>query len=118
MLSKGVDMWRFDIRDFYHAANAHLDAAVVLLRGVNKFRETSPPIDELIDTSRLMAEFLTRQGRIQESINIFHALLSQGQQKECTVMYTGPAAATCCTQSAVARSSSSILHLTATGTAA
>jgi hypothetical protein len=80
-LSKGVDMWRYDIRDFYHAANGHLDAAAVLLRGVNKFRETSPPIDELIDISRLLAEFLTRQGKIKESIDIFHALLSEGQQK-------------------------------------
>jgi hypothetical protein len=80
-LSNGVDMWRYDIRDFYHASNLHLDAAAVLLRGVNKFRETSPPVDDLIETSRLLAEFLTRQGKIAESIDIFHALLSQGQHK-------------------------------------
>jgi hypothetical protein len=80
-LSNGVDMWRFDIRDFYHAANMHVDAAMVLLRGVNKFREAEPPIDDLIQTSRLVAEFLTRQNKISEAIDIFHALLVQGQQK-------------------------------------
>ena len=80
-LTRGVDMWRFDIRDFYHASNRHLEAAPVLLRGANKFRDTSPPVDDLIETSRLLAEFLTRQGKISESVDIFHALLSQGQQK-------------------------------------
>jgi hypothetical protein len=45
------------------------------------FRDTSPPIDELIETLRLLSEFLTRQGKISESIEIFRSLLSHGQQK-------------------------------------